>query len=119
MLPSFTEGLPTVVLESYAAGVPVVATAVGGTPEAVADGVDGYLVPPGDPIALARRILDLLKSEDERIAMGQRGRERIRAEFTFDAQAMRFQRLCEELLTRRRPAATIGDLARNFGKATR
>ena len=73
VLPSFTEGLPTVVLESYAAGVPVVATAVGGTPEAVADGVDGYLVPPGDPIALARRILDLLKSEDERIAMGQRG----------------------------------------------
>ena len=60
VLPSFTEGLPTVVLESYAAGVPVVATAVGGTPEAVADGVDGYLVPPGDPAALARRILDVL-----------------------------------------------------------
>ena len=58
VLPSFTEGLPTVVLESYAAGVPVVATAVGGTPEAVADGVDGYLVPPGDPTALARRILE-------------------------------------------------------------
>ena len=91
MLPSFTEGLPTVVLESYAAGVPVVATAVGGTPEAVADGVDGYLVPPGDPTALARRILDVLKSEDERRAMGQRGRERIRAEFTFDVQARRLQ----------------------------
>ena len=53
VLPSFTEGLPTVVLESCAAGVPVVATAGGGTPEAVADGVDGYLVPPGDPAALA------------------------------------------------------------------
>ena len=87
VLPSFTEGLPTVVLESYAAGVPVVATAVGGTPEAVADGVDGYLVPPGDPTALARRILDLLKSENQRIAMGQRGRERICSEFSFDTQA--------------------------------
>ncbi len=119
VLPSFTEGLPTVVLESYAAGVPVVATAVGGTPEAVADGVDGYLVPPGDPIALARRMLDVLGSGDRRREMGVRGRERIRAEFTFDAQAMRFQRVCEELLTRRRPAATIGDLARNVGEATR
>ena len=73
VLPSFTEGLPTVVLESYAAGVPVVATAVGGTPEAVADGVDGYLVPPGDPAALARRILDVLESVDRRRDMGHAG----------------------------------------------
>jgi len=102
VLPSFTEGLPTVVLESYAAGVPVVATAVGGTPEAVADGVDGYLVPPGDPAALARRILDVLNSEDERKAMGRRGRERVRAEFSFETQAVRFQELCTELTDRRR-----------------
>ncbi len=66
VLPSYTEGLPTVVLESYAAGVPVVATAVGGTPEAVADGVDGYLVPPGDPVALAGRIRDVLGADEER-----------------------------------------------------
>ena len=99
MLPSFTEGLPTVVLESYAAGVPVVATAVGGTPEAVADGVDGYLVPPGDSIALARRILDVLESDDRRREMGRLGRERIRAEFTFDVQALRFQAVCEELVS--------------------
>jgi glycosyltransferase involved in cell wall biosynthesis len=101
VLPSFTEGLPTVVLESYAAGVPVVATAVGGTPEAVADGVDGYLVPPGNPAVLARRIIDVLKSGEESKAMGRRGRKRIRAEFTFDAQAIRFQTLCEELAKRR------------------
>ena len=58
VLPSYTEGLPTVILEAFAAGVPVVATAVGGTPEAVEDAVNGYLVPPGDPPALAQRILD-------------------------------------------------------------
>jgi glycosyltransferase involved in cell wall biosynthesis len=106
VLPSFTEGLPTVVLESYAAGVPVVATAVGGTPEAVADGVDGYLVPPGDPGPLARRILELLRDEHRRSDMGRRGRERVRREFTFDAQATRFQQTCNELVARRRPPAT-------------
>jgi glycosyltransferase involved in cell wall biosynthesis len=97
VLPSFTEGLPTVVLESYAAGVPVVATAVGGTPEAVADGVDGHLVPPRDPTALAEGILNILSLGEDRKRMGHRGRERIRASFTFDSQAARFCTLCGEL----------------------
>src|SRR5262249_51385632 len=52
VLPSYTEGLPNVVLEAFAAGVPVVATAVGGTPELVRQDVNGLLVPPGDPSAL-------------------------------------------------------------------
>ncbi len=105
VLPSFTEGLPTVVLESYAAGVPVVATAVGGTPEVVADGVDGYLVPPGDASALAQRILDVLQIGEARKEMGRRGRERIHAEFSFEVQALRFQRLCEEVTVGQRGAA--------------
>jgi glycosyltransferase involved in cell wall biosynthesis len=118
VLPSFTEGLPTVVLESYAAGVPVVATAVGGTPEAVADGVDGYLVPPGDSSALARRILDVLESVDRRRHMGMLGRQRIRAEFTFESQALRFQGVCEELVNLRRGGRVIDHLVPNSG-ATR
>jgi glycosyltransferase involved in cell wall biosynthesis len=106
VLPSFTEGLPTVVLESYAAGVPVVATAVGGTPEAVADGVDGLLVPPGQPAALAGRVVELLGDPQRLRAMGRLGRERIRAEFGFDLQARRFFELCAEAIGSGRPQSS-------------
>ncbi len=109
VLPSFTEGLPVVVLESYAAGLPVVATAVGGTPEAVADGIDGYLVPPGDPAALAARIVAVLGFGEERRAMGERGRQRIRAEFTTDVQAVRFQKVFDDLANRRPTLVPVDD----------
>ncbi|MBX9622436.1 MAG: glycosyltransferase family 4 protein [Gemmataceae bacterium] len=97
-LPSFTEGLPNVALEASAAGVPVVATAVGGTPEVVADGETGLLVPPGDPAALAEMLLTLLRDPALRSRMGAAGRRRMRERFTFEAQAKAyldlFARVC-------------------------
>jgi glycosyltransferase involved in cell wall biosynthesis len=98
VLPSFTEGLPNVVLEACAAGVPVVATAVGGTPEVVVDGVNGHLVPPGDPETLAGRIRDLIASPDRLQEMGFQGRQRIFEQFTFPAQAQQYHRLFERLV---------------------
>jgi glycosyltransferase involved in cell wall biosynthesis len=98
-LPSFTEGLPNVVLEAFAASVPVVATAVGGTPEVVVDGESGYLVPPGDSAVLARRIGDTLASETERRAMGRRGQLRTLNQFTFEAQARQYLSLFDTLLS--------------------
>lgn len=98
VLPSFTEGLPNVVLEAFAASVPVVATAVGGTPEIVEDGRSGYLVPAGDDRALAQRILDALASDERRQAMGQRGSARVRQQFTFAAQARAYERLFASLV---------------------
>jgi glycosyltransferase involved in cell wall biosynthesis len=97
-LPSFTEGLPNVVLEACAAGVPVVATAVGGTPEVIEDGDNGYLTSPGDPHSLASCLLAALESEDARRGMGQRGQQRVREEFTFEAQARLYRRLFAELI---------------------
>jgi glycosyltransferase involved in cell wall biosynthesis len=101
VLPSFTEGLPNVVLEAFAAGVPVVATAVGGTPEVVDEGLSGYLVPPGDAPALARRIGDMLADDNRRQEMGRRGCDRVHKEFTFAAQAEQYYCLFERLATRR------------------
>jgi glycosyltransferase involved in cell wall biosynthesis len=97
VLPSYTEGLPNVVLESLAARVPVVASAVGGTPEVVDDGASGFLVPAGKPEPLARRIVELLGNEPLRRRMGQHGQRRMRAEFTFAAQAQQYCALFETL----------------------
>jgi glycosyltransferase involved in cell wall biosynthesis len=103
VLPSYTEGLPNVVLESFAAGVPVVATAVGGTPEVVEDGASGHLVRPGDPAALADRILDALACEDRLRDMGLHGRQCVVERFTFAAQARAYRQLFQELGLAARP----------------
>ena len=98
-LSSHTEGLPNVILEAFAAGVPVVATAVGGTPELIDDGVNGYLVPAGDAEQLARRIEDVMSSDGLPESMGQRGKQKVLSQFTFEAQSQRYVELFERLLS--------------------
>jgi glycosyltransferase involved in cell wall biosynthesis len=100
-LPSFNEGLPNVVLEACASGVPCVATAVFGTPEVLHDGVNGYLVPAGDAAALADRITQLLADPTLRRRMGAAGRELVREQFTFAAQARQYAALFADLETAR------------------
>ncbi len=96
-LPSYTEGMPNIVLEAFAAGVPVAATAVGGTPEVVEDGVSGYLVPSGDAEALANRIGAALDDADELPDMGRRGRLCVQEKFGFTAQAEQYRDLFDQL----------------------
>ena len=97
VLPSFTEGLPNVALEALAAGVPVVATSVGGTPEVVEDGVNGYLVPAGNSSAIAARVSELLADDRLRQAMGTRGRVAVREHFTFASQAAEYLNIFAQL----------------------
>lgn len=98
VLCSDREGMPVSVLEYMEAARPVVATRVGGVPDLVTDGEHGLLVPPRDPAALARAVDDLLRDPGRRAAMGERGRERRRAEFGLDAMVGRVQELYVELL---------------------
>ncbi len=75
-LPSLTEGMPLTVLEAMASGIPVVASTVGGIPEAVRNNVDGLLVPPADTDALASALRRLLMNRELRIRMGESARQR-------------------------------------------
>jgi glycosyltransferase involved in cell wall biosynthesis len=89
VLPSWIEGLPLVALEAMAQARPVVATAVGGTPELVADGETGVLVPPRDVDALVRALDELLADPERGRRLGNAGRQRVTAEFDADAAAER------------------------------
>ncbi len=97
VLPSYTEGMPNVVLEAFAAGVPVVATAVGGTPEIIEDGVSGYLVPSGNDEAMAERICLALDNADALPDMGRKGRLYVQEKFGFGTQAELYRELFEQL----------------------
>ena len=96
--PSHQEGFSNAILEAMTAGRPVVATDVGGNPEAVADGVNGLIVPPRDPEALGAAIGRLLEDEALRAAMGRAGRERIEREFTIEHTVAGHVRMYEELV---------------------
>jgi glycosyltransferase involved in cell wall biosynthesis len=84
VLASHEEGFSNVILESMAAGLPVVATDVGGNGEAIVDGETGWLVPPKNPSALSARIVDLLNDPPRASRWGEKGRKRVKELFTVD-----------------------------------
>lgn len=97
VLASLHEGLPNAVMEAMAAGVPVVATAVGGTKELIADGETGYLVPPGDPEALAERTLFALRDGQNRETIVAGARRRVTSAFGMHLMVESVERLYDEL----------------------
>lgn len=95
-LSSHLEGLGTSLLDAMACGLPVVATAAGGIPEAVEDGVTGRLVPARDPTALAAALADALSDERLRAAWGACGRRRYLERFTVERMVDETLRVVEE-----------------------
>ncbi len=97
VLSSDFEGMPLAVIEAMGAGIPVVATRVGGIPDLIDDGAQGLLVPARDPDALAEAIGDLLSNPERARRLGAAGRERREREFDIDVAVRRVERLYEDL----------------------
>jgi glycosyltransferase involved in cell wall biosynthesis len=96
-LPSLHEGMPLTAIEAAAAGRPVVATAVDGTPEVVREGETGLLVPPADPAALGRALLKMLGNAEAAARMGREARRWARERFDIDAHVEATARVYREV----------------------
>jgi glycosyltransferase involved in cell wall biosynthesis len=99
VLPSLSEGLSNSLLEAMAAGVPVIATRVGGTPELVDDGTTGLLVPPRDSAALAQAMTHLLDNPQTAKRLGDAGRSFVMARFSIEKMVADTQALYVKLLS--------------------
>jgi glycosyltransferase involved in cell wall biosynthesis len=97
VLSSLWEGLPRVLPQAMATGLPIVATATDGSAEAIVDGVNGFLVPPGDPAALAQQVITLLNEPTLAQQMGAAGQQRV-AEFDVRRMVEQIAQLYEKLL---------------------
>jgi glycosyltransferase involved in cell wall biosynthesis len=93
VLPSEAEAMPNALLEAMAAGLPAIATDVGGCPEIIEDGVSGLLVPPRDPEALSDAMLRILQNPSLAAALARAGQERIRTRFNLDRLIADFEHL--------------------------
>jgi len=93
VLPSFAEGVPVVLMEAMAGGVPVIATRIAGIAELVEDGVSGYLLPPGDAVSLAQRLGELMGDPQLRSRLGAAGRAKVEADFDVRREAASLHRI--------------------------
>jgi glycosyltransferase involved in cell wall biosynthesis len=98
VLPSLEEGFPIAALDAMAAGLPVIASAVGGAPELIVDGESGWLVPPRDVEALTLRLRQVLNEPELRLRARSAACTRVRDHFNSKQMAANFARLYDELL---------------------
>jgi len=101
-LASHSEGMPSALLEAMAASKPIVATAVGGVPEAIADGLSGRLVKPGDADGLAQVLLGLISNRADALRLGHAARRAMEERFHARTVVARYGQLYQKLLGERR-----------------
>jgi glycosyltransferase involved in cell wall biosynthesis len=102
-MPSLWEGLPLALLEAMVAGTAIVASAAGGIPEAITDGREGILVPPGDLQALTSGLRRLLDDHTLRDEFGKAAARRAREEFTVEVMADQYLTLYSQMIDRASP----------------
>jgi glycosyltransferase involved in cell wall biosynthesis len=98
VLPSIGEGISNTILEAMATGLPIIATNVGGNPELVEDGVNGYLVPSNDPEKLAESIVKLTEANNTRSSMGKASLEIVSEKFNWDNTVEKYLNVYDGLL---------------------
>jgi glycosyltransferase involved in cell wall biosynthesis len=102
VMTSLSEGFPLAVLEAMAAGVPIVATNVGGIPECVKDGEDGRLVSPGDRSAMTQAISNILTDPVLALSLAANARKRVKEHFSLEAMVRNYESLYRYILASQR-----------------
>jgi glycosyltransferase involved in cell wall biosynthesis len=105
---SYEEGSSNAVLEAMAAGLPLVVTAAGGNAEAVIDGVNGLVVPPRDPEALAHAMTSIVEDRARAGSFGKASRTRVEAEYALPVCLEKYERLYRALLSGKEPISAAG-----------
>lgn len=98
--PSYSEGLPTSVLEASATGLPIVATDVGGTSEIIENYKTGLIVPPGDTKLLKEKISELIEDKDLRSVLGENAHKVTKEKFNWDVIAKKYEKIYGEVVER-------------------
>jgi len=100
VFPTYYEGLPTTILEAMACELPVVASNVSGIPEQIEQGVNGYMLSPGDIKGFYNRIAELLDDRDKQMRFGKMGKRKVLEKFTWSHVASRVEKIYNEILRR-------------------
>lgn len=100
VLPSYYENMPNTILEAMAAGLPVISSAVGAIPELIEEGVNGFLIQPGDYRKLSEKMIQLLESPDLRWRMGENNRTKVKSSYDFEIIAEMIDKEYCELIQR-------------------